>query len=117
MPSKPPTGTPTAGCSMGIPMRVMNYRIAVIGRRPKLDMAVFAPVDGKPAEDCRIGTRKVFADGEWHEAGVYERLQLAVGASIAGPALLEQADTTIFVDPGLVAVVDAFGNLVITPGV
>jgi N-methylhydantoinase A len=59
----------------------------------------------------------VFADGEWHEAGVYERLQLAVGASIAGPALLEQADTTIFVDPGLVAVVDAFGNLVITPGV
>jgi N-methylhydantoinase A len=29
--------------------------------------------------------------------------------------LLEQADTTIFVDPGLVAVVDAFGNLVITP--
>jgi N-methylhydantoinase A len=100
----------------GIPMRLMNYRIAVIGRRPKLDMAVFAPVDGKPAEDCRIGTRKVFADGEWHEAGIYERLQLAVGASIAGPALLEQADTTIFVDPGLVAVVDAFGNLVITPG-
>jgi N-methylhydantoinase A len=100
----------------GIPMRLMNYRIAVIGRRPKLDMAVFAPVDGKPAEDCRIGTRKVFADGEWHEAGIYDRLQLAVGASIAGPALLEQADTTIFVDPGLVAVVDAFGNLVITPG-
>jgi len=100
----------------GIPMRVMNYRIAVIGRRPKLDMAVFASVDGKPAEDCRIGTRKVFADGEWHEAGVYERLQLAFGASIAGPALLEQADTTIFVDPGLVAVVDGFGNLVIKPG-
>jgi N-methylhydantoinase A len=99
----------------GIPMRVMNYRIAVIGRRPKLDMAVFAPVDGKPAGACRIGTRRVFADGAWHEAGVYERLQLAVGATIAGPALLEQADTTIFVDPGLVAVVDAFGNLVITP--
>lgn len=101
----------------GIPMRVMNYRIAVIGRRPKLDMAVFAPVDGKPADGCRIGTRQVFAEGAWHEAGVYERLQLAVGATIAGPALLEQADTTIFVDPGLVAVVDAFGNLVITPGV
>ncbi|WP_417436003.1 hydantoinase/oxoprolinase family protein [Hoeflea sp.] len=101
----------------GIPMRVMNYRIAVIGRRPKLDMAVFAPVDGKSADACRIGTRRVFADGTWHEAGVYERLQLAVGATIAGPALLEQADTTIFVDPGLDAVVDAFGNLVITPGV
>jgi N-methylhydantoinase A len=38
-----------------------------------------------------------------------------VGAKIAGPALLEQADTTIFVDPGLEARVDRFGNLVITP--
>ncbi|PTW59359.1 N-methylhydantoinase A [Breoghania corrubedonensis] len=97
----------------GIPMRVMNYRIAVIGRRPQLDMGVFAPVDGKPAQACRIGTRQVYVDGAFHEAGVYERLQLEVGATIEGPALLEQADTTIFVDPGLVATVDPFGNLVI----
>ena len=99
----------------GIPMRVMNYRVAVIGRRPDLDMAVFAPVGGKPAEDCRTGTRRVFVDGEWHEAGIYERLQLEVGATVTGPSLLKQADSTIFVDPGLTARVDGFGNLVIAP--
>lgn len=98
----------------GIPMRVMNYRIAVIGRRPQLDMALFAPQGGKPATECRTGTRQVYADGTWHEAGIYERLSLAVGARVSGPALLEQADTTIFVDPGLVAEVDSFGNLVIS---
>ncbi|WP_067216372.1 hydantoinase/oxoprolinase family protein [Stappia indica] len=98
----------------GIPMRVMNYRIAVIGRRPQLDMALFAPHGGKPAAECRTGTRRVYAEGAWHEAGIYERLSLAVGARVAGPALLEQADTTIFVDPGLVAEVDGFGNLVIS---
>ena len=97
----------------GIPMRVMNYRIAVIGRRPQLDMAVFAPTSGKPEQDCRIGKRSVFCDGAWHEAIVYERLDLEVGAEITGPALLEQSDTTIFVDPGLRGRVDAFGNLVI----
>jgi N-methylhydantoinase A len=97
----------------GIPMRVMNYRIAVIGRRPQLDMAVFAPTSGKPEQDCRIGKRAVFCDGAWHEAIVYERLDLEVGAEIIGPALLEQSDTTIFVDPGLRGRVDAFGNLVI----
>jgi N-methylhydantoinase A len=32
-----------------------------------------------------------------------------------GPALLEQADTTIFVDPGLIGEVDEFGNLIILP--
>ncbi len=99
----------------GIPMRVMNYRVAVIGRRPELDMGVFAPENGKPAKDCLIGSRRVYVDGAFHEAGVYERLQLEVGATIEGPALLEQADTTIFVDPGLTASVDVFGNLVIKP--
>ncbi len=97
-----------------IPMRVMNYRVAVVGRRPKLDMTLFAPAEGKPAASCRTGARLVRADGLTHEAGVYERLDLEVGAVIEGPALLEQPDTTIFVDPGLVARVDRFGNLVIT---
>lgn len=99
----------------GIPKRVMNYRVAVVGRRPDLDMRVFAPVDGKPAAACRTGTRRVYAKGAFHEAGVYERLQLAEGETVAGPALLEQPDTTIFVDPGLAARVDGFGNLVIKP--
>lgn len=98
-----------------IPVRVMNWRIAVIGHRPALDMAIFAPTEGKAADKARTGTRRIYAEGEWHEAGVFERLELAVGARIEGPALLEQPDTTIFVDPGLAADVDRFGNLVIRP--
>lgn len=99
----------------GIPKRVMNYRVAVVGRRPDLDMKVFAPTGGKPAEACRTGTRRVYARGAYHDAAVYERLELAEGASIDGPAILEQPDTTIFVDPGLSAVVDGFGNLIMRP--
>ncbi|MBN9068551.1 MAG: hypothetical protein J0H60_19435, partial [Rhizobiales bacterium] len=64
-------------------------------------------------EACRTGTRRVYAKGAYHDAFVYERLDLAEGASIRGPAILEQPDTTIFVDPGLSALVDGFGNLVI----
>jgi N-methylhydantoinase A len=96
----------------GIPKRVMNFRVAVVGRHPDLDMKVFAPTGGKPAEACRTGTRRVYAKGSYHDAFVYERLDLAEGASIRGPAILEQPDTTIFVDPGLSAVVDGFGNLI-----
>jgi N-methylhydantoinase A len=44
---------------------------------------------------------------------VYERLELPVGARIEGPAILEQADATIVVDPGLAATVDPLGNLVL----
>ncbi|MFD1695854.1 hydantoinase/oxoprolinase family protein [Roseibium aestuarii] len=99
----------------GIPMRVMNYRIAVIGRRPGLDMALFAPTDGKPADQCKTGSRTVYVDGQSYEATVYERLSLEIGARVDGPAILEQADTTIFVDPGLYGEVDRFGNLIIKP--
>ncbi|MCP4997580.1 MAG: hydantoinase/oxoprolinase family protein [Hyphomicrobiales bacterium] len=97
----------------GIPMRVMNYRIAVVGRRPGLDMNLFAPADGKPADECRTETRSVYANGQNWAAPVYERLDLEIGTMLKGPALLEQSDTTIFVDPGLTATVDGFGNLII----
>lgn len=96
-----------------VPMRVMNYRIATIGRRPQLDMAVFAPKGRKPAEECRTGTRRIYVDGAFHEAAIYDRLELGIGAVVTGPAILEQPDTTVLVDPGLTAHVDHFGNLII----
>ncbi len=95
-----------------IPTRVLNYRVAVTGRRPHFDMAVFAPPAG-PAEAARRGTRRVRVDGADLEAPVWERLELPEGAVVEGPAILEQPDTTIFVDPGLAGRVDAQGNIII----
>ena len=45
---------------------------------------------------------------------MYRRLDVPEGAVIPGPALLEQPDSTIFVEPDLEALVDKFGNLVIS---
>ena len=98
----------------GLAIRLMNTRVTVVGRRPRLDMAVFAPEDGRPAEACRTATRRIWAAGRGWDAPVYDRLALAVGARIAGPALLEQPDATVFVDPGLSARVDPHGNLILT---
>ena len=50
------------------------------------------------------GTRPVWFDGAWREAAIYARLELPVGATIPGPAILEATpDATTVVDPGLVA--------------
>lgn len=98
----------------GIPTRVMNYKVVVIGERPELDMQVFAPVGGKPCEECLFGTRQIYVNGKHYTAGIYHRLDLAVDSVVVGPALLEQPDTTIFIDPGLSGRVDKFGNLVIS---
>ena len=98
----------------GIPMRVLNLRVSVIGVRPNFDLHLLAPDDEGTIEAAVRGTRPVWVDGSWTEATIYERLHLPVGAEIKGPALLEQPDTTIFVEPDLVGIVDEFGNLVIS---
>ena len=95
----------------GIGIRVMNLRYARIGVRPKFDLAVLAPEgEGSVAP---LGTQRVFHQGRWHEAVRYARLALPVGTRIEGPAILEQADTTVWLEPGFHAEVDAFGNLLV----
>lgn len=91
----------------------MNLRMASIGLRPKFDLSILAPASGLTKAAALKGTREVWADGRWHEAAVYDRLALPVGAEVDGPAILEQADTTIFVEPDLKGRVDEFGNLII----
>jgi N-methylhydantoinase A len=95
---------------IGPQVRVMNLRVAVIGRRPPFDLGRLAPTAGN-SERSLSGMRKVYADGKWHEASVFKRLELPIGTRIDGPAILEQPDATIFVDPGLVAEVDRLGNI------
>jgi N-methylhydantoinase A len=96
----------------GIPIRVLNLHVALIGRRPKLDLAALAPAGGD-VETAKEGKRQVYFSGEWCDATVYARHQLPVGAVIVGPAVLEQQDATIVVEPELKAQVDRFGNIII----
>jgi N-methylhydantoinase A len=94
----------------GIGMRVLNLRVAVIGRRPKLDLALLGPARGDAPSPQR---RRVWCDGGWADAAVWPRLDLPVGFVVLGPAILEQPDTTIFLEPDLDGEVDRFGNLLI----
>ena len=96
----------------GIAMRVLNLRVAVVGRRPKLLIGL-APKPGGSVAAAQRGSRRVYVDGGYAEAPVYARLDLPVGTIVPGPAILEQPDTTIFIDPGLGGSVDCFGNVIL----
>nr|WP_270933965.1 hydantoinase/oxoprolinase family protein [Roseomonas sp. MO-31] len=87
---------------------LVNLNTSVIGRRRRFDLrALLPPGDG----DALLGTRPLYADGAWHEAQVWQRERLALGARIAGPAIIQQADATTVLEPGSEAVVDPIGNL------
>ena len=99
-----------------VPMLV-NLRTTVIGRRETFDLASLASAqDSAGTNDPRTGARPVRFNGEWHETSVYDRAALAPGATIEGPAIIEQLDATVPIEPGVVAEVDGFGNLLIPVG-
>jgi N-methylhydantoinase A len=96
----------------GLVVRVLNLRYAKIGVRPKFDLAILAPTTQGVA--VPLGIQAVFHADAWHEAKRYARLDLAVGTELVGPAILEQPDATVWIEPHFTARVDSLGNLVIT---
>ena len=45
------------------------------------------------------------------ECPIYDRYQLGSGDEVEGPAIIEEVDSTVVVQPGYRADVDEFGNL------
>ena len=96
-----------------IPVRVVSLRTAAIGKRPPFDVSVFAPPADNSLERASRGTRPVWFGGGWRNAVIWSRLDLPAGAVITAPAILEQPDATIVVEPGLQGRVDRLGNVIL----
>ena len=99
----------------GISIRVLNLRVSMIGVRPDIDISVFSKGErAKETSDCVISKQKIYSNGAWHEAKIFDRLLLPGGSIIAGPALLTQPDATIFIEPKMNAKVDSYGNIILS---
>lgn len=92
-------------------VEVTTARIRVTGRLPPLALPRLR--EGRGAGP--VGRRRVFHAGTVHEAAVYRRPDLGHGDAIAGPAIVEQEDSTTWILPGWQARVDPIGNLLIHP--
>jgi N-methylhydantoinase A len=66
-------------------------------------------------EKAQKGPRRVYFGG-WVVTPVYWRDHLPLDAKLTGPAIIEQMDTTIVVEPGDLVTSDADGNLIIQIG-
>lgn len=95
-----------------LPVRLESVRTTATGRRPRFDFALFTP-PSSCFDDARQGERSVYIDGRWQTVPVYSRLELPAGASLPGPAILEQPDATTVVEPGFTARVDEFANVIL----
>ncbi|MBX9963930.1 MAG: hydantoinase/oxoprolinase family protein [Burkholderiales bacterium] len=93
---------------------LVNLHTAVIGRRNPLSFEALGR--GAPAtslEKACVARRPVWFDGGRVDTPVYRREWLPEGANFQGPAIIEQLDTTIVVEPGNRVTRDALGNLLV----
>lgn len=96
-----------------LPINLVNVRTTVTGLRPRERRHLAAPEDrGRPPV---ARTRRVHLRG-WVETPVYERESLLPGHRFAGPAIVEQGDTTTVIEPEMVVRVDAYENLIAEAG-
>jgi N-methylhydantoinase A len=95
------------------PIEAMSWRLACIA--PGQDIRI-KPTAAKDAttSDARRGTREVLFEGLGSiSCAVYDRYALAPGATFAGPALVEERESTCCIGPDARVSVDQFLNLVI----
>ena len=95
-------------------VEVVNIESTVFGRieKPKLPKYTKRGT----AKAALKGYRKAIfeASGKTTKTPIYDGEKLGVGAKVLGPAIIEEVTTTIVIEPGWAAVLDATGSYVIT---
>jgi N-methylhydantoinase A len=98
------------------PVETMTYRLTITIDTDKLAADSMA-TDRQQVQTQPDSHREVYFGEQYYDVPVYERARLGVGATFDGPAIVEQTDTTVVVEPGMTASLDEFDNLVLDTGV
>jgi N-methylhydantoinase A len=92
-------------------VELVNLRVAGIGRMR--GVPPFQAPDIAAAAEA-TGSRKVyFADAGWTDAQIYDRATLGAGSVVDGPAIVQQYDSTIVIQPGERATTNAHGYMLV----
>ena len=102
------------GHQMGDPVQLVNIRVRGIGREAKPELPEIAGREGAGPAPRASRDAYCFATGALAEFSVYGRDDLCAGDRLTGPAIVEEATTTIIFFSDQTAVIDKFGQIVIT---
>jgi N-methylhydantoinase A len=92
-------------------IQITTVRLGVIGRVAPVAMPEARAGEGRPR-----GTREVRLGGRTLSAAIHDRADIGVGVTIAGPAVIEQPDTTTLILPGWRGRADRLGTLHLSRG-
>ncbi len=92
---------------------IVNLRAIALGKEARVEISAM-PFDSEAINEAE-GTQRIFADGHWWEASIFDRSKVSYGTVIKGPAIITEMDSTTMILPDHIGKIDAFGNILITP--
>ncbi len=102
------------GRTEAMPVELLSWRLAVVGPRSSLVEALAERAATSTDAPVPGGHRPVWFGDGFIESPVYERAKLRPGATIAGPAIVEEVESTLVMPPGFRLSVDGALNLILT---
>ena len=99
-----------------VPLEVINWRVIASGPRPEMSLKL--PRKSSAGAQARKGSRRAYMPetGGWVEAAVYDRYALSPGATLDGPAIVEERESTLIIGARGRARVDERLNVVVEFG-
>ncbi len=92
------------------PVELVTYHLIALAEVDKLKPQKLTRRDGR-LEDAVKGQREVdYLEAGKHQATLYDGAAMGPGMSFVGPAIIEEAETTVVIPPGLPCHVDEYGN-------
>lgn len=96
------------------PLEIIGFHLVAVAQIGKLNLQAL-PVTGRLLADAHKGQRPVdFALEGIHDTAIYDYARLEPHMRLHGPAVIEDAGSTVLVHPGNQVLVDRLGNLHIT---
>ncbi len=93
-------------------VELVTVALTVTGAGPDVRLPEQAPGPRDVAEARKPDRRVYFPEARGYvPCAVYDRARLPVGATIAGPAIVEEPESTTVLPPGATAEIDAWANL------
>ena len=96
-----------------VPLEVINWRVVASGPRPEMNFKL--PSDSASGSDMRKGSRRAYFPEreDYLETAVYDRYALKPGMQFAGPAIVEERESTLIIGIAGRARVDEKLNVIV----
>jgi len=99
----------------GTACEIVNLRAVGVGKVPEPPVREASAAEAADPSAAVVEDYKIYREGKWVPAKIYDRGKLRTGNKVPGPAIITEFDSTTVVLPGYTAEIDRFANILINP--